>query len=188
MHLKICQAALAAGALAASTATTHAVIIEFNFALSGLQEVPANTSDATGSAQLLYNTETLTFDLDLMVYGIELEDLQGVGPNDSPIDICSAPAGFNGSVVIDLGVLGEFVEDGLGIRMTLDDAPFGGTFGSLESDPCLNQADLFAGLLYVNIHTESFSDGEIRGQVVPQPGALALLAAASLVCARRRRS
>ena len=34
--------------------------------------------------------------------------------------------------------------------------------------------DMLNGLHYVNIHTEEFPGGEIRGQVVPEPSAIAL--------------
>ena len=38
------------------------------------------------------------------------------------------------------------------------------------------EADLLAGLWYLNLHTTTFGGGEIRGQVlVPEPGTLALL-------------
>lgn len=38
------------------------------------------------------------------------------------------------------------------------------------------EADLLAGLWYLNLHTTTFPGGEIRGQVlVPEPGTLALL-------------
>mgnify|MGYP005839636663 CR=1 FL=1 len=40
-----------------------------------------------------------------------------------------------------------------------------------------NVADLKAHLLYVNIHSNLYPAGEIRGQVVPEPGSLAALGA-----------
>jgi hypothetical protein len=52
------------------------------------------------------------------------------------------------------------------------------------------EADLIAGLWYVNIHTTHSMGGEIRGQiVVPEPGTLFFLASSALACAswRRRR-
>ena len=47
--------------------------------------------------------------------------------------------------------------------------------------------DLKNGLHYVNIHSTSFSGGEIRGQLVPEPSAVLFgIAAAGLVIRRRR--
>jgi len=53
----------------------------------------------------------------------------------------------------------------------------------------LEVSDLFAGLLYLNIHTSTFPGGEIRGQLtlVPEPGTAALFAlGAAALLARRR--
>jgi hypothetical protein len=168
VRMMIAGVAIAAGAAVANAQ-------EFNFPLGGDQAVPANTSNATGAAQLLYDAGSETFDLDLMVFGIGLGDLRGAGPNNTPVHIHNAPRGVNGGIVIDIGNLGSFVQDGLGIRLQLDDVPI----GSFESE-------LFAGNLYVNIHTNQFPGGQIRGQIVPAPGALAMLGL-GLIAARRRR-
>ena len=51
-------------------------------------------------------------------------------------------------------------------------------------------ADLLAGLWYLNLHTTTFTGGEIRGQVIviPEPTTLALLGTALLILAVRQRS
>ena len=58
--------ALSMLAIFASTASGQ----EFNFVLDGSQEVPPNSSNAAGAAQLLYDPGTQHFDLDLQVFGI----------------------------------------------------------------------------------------------------------------------
>ena len=51
------------------------------------------------------------------------------------------------------------------------------------------EADLLAGLWYLNLHTTFANGGEIRGQVIPEPSTALLLGAglAGLAARRRRR-
>lgn len=182
-HLALCSIMAPAFAVA-----VHAGgLSTFTFPLSGDQEVPPNESSASGSATLIYDSTAQTYDLDVVVSGIGLDDLLSVGPNSTPIHIHNAPAGANGGIVLDVGFFGSFMEDGDDIRLMIEDTPLGGTQGAVMSDTSDNEAALFAGELYLNIHTESFPSGEIRGQVVPAPAAGALLALAGLGAARRRR-
>lgn len=161
--------AAAAGALALA-AIASADIIPFNFVVQPSQEVPPNNTNAAGAAQLLYDTDTDTFDFDAQVFGITLAQLTGW-------HIHNAPFATNGPIVIHLQNLGGvFVNSGQGIRLTMNDV----SIGNFE------QA-LFAGNLYFNVHTTAFPGGQIRGQIVPAPAGLALLGLGGLVAARRRR-
>lgn len=177
------------GAIAAPAfaAVASAGLSSFTFPLSGDQEVPPVATDASGTATLVYDSDNKTFDLDVVVSGIELGDLLNVGPNSTPIHLHNAPAGSNGGIVIDVGFFADFVQDGDDIRLTLDDAPFGGMQGAIDTDPQANEAALFAQELYLNIHTSDFGAGEIRGQVVPAPAGASVLALAGLGAMRRRR-
>lgn len=167
---------LAACGVVATASAAHATIIPFNFVLTGDQEVPPVQTNAVGSAQLLYDTTTQTFDLDMMVFGIDMADLLGTGPNNTPVHIHNAPAGANGPIVIDIGDMASFQPDGLGIRFQLQNAPIG-----------VYEPELLAFELYVNIHTANHPAGEIRGQIVPTPASLALLGFGGLMAVSRRR-
>lgn len=190
MRLSMAAAALCAGSVAVSVASAEVAF--FDFLLDNAQEVPGGgmTSDAFGFATLAYDRAAMTFDLQVFTDGIALEDLRPVGANGSPIHIHAAPAGANGPIVIDLGLVGAFNDEGGGV---LSFTAFGVAIGEPQgagpaSDPIENERALFAGGLYLNIHTLDFPGGEIRGQIVPAPMGAGVLAAGALVAARRRRA
>lgn len=183
------QYAIAGFALAGAIALcgpAEAEIVDFDFMINGDQA--GTDSSAVGAASLQYDTLTQEFDLDLMVFGIGLSDLQGAGPNGTPIHLHEGAPGVNGGIVFDIGFFGSFVNDGLGIRFQLDDQLLGGPQGGIpDGDPNELQALLFSQELYVNIHTQDYPGGEVRGQVIPAPGALAMLGLAGVAAGRRRR-
>jgi hypothetical protein len=143
----------------------------FNFVVQPQQEVPPNNTNAAGSAQLLYNDAANTFNIDVQVFGIALNQITG-------FHIHNAPVGVNGPIVIALDALGgQWQANGQGIRLTMNNV----SIGNFE-------AQLFSANLYFNLHTNSFPGGQIRGQIIPAPASLALLAAGGLFATRRRRS
>lgn len=157
--------ALAVAALAGIASARP--MFHYEFGLDGLQEAPTPVvTPATGFGVVDYDSDT-----NLLSWTITFQDLIG--------DLSNAH--FHGpaapGVAASPRVSIPFVPGGMS----------GMLVGSLNiSEPF--EAELLAGLWYVNIHSTFRPGGEIRGQVVPTPGALALLGLGGLVAARRRRA
>jgi len=117
--------------------------------LSGANEVPANSSTATGSVNGTVNQETGILSLNIMYSDSAASDSTSADSLFSPTawHIHKGAADTTGAVVINLG--------------TTFSTPF--AFKDTLSEQQL--ADLKAGLYYVNIHTAKFPNGEIRGQL-----------------------
>ena len=159
---------LVAGAAIACLATSaHAAIFVFNVALEPGQEVSAPVlggATPTGSATVTVNTDTNFVEImgtysgmTSTVIGSHLHGLAGFGANASVL---------------------------IGLSNT------GGTSGSFSGSGTLSASNfdgLMNGQTYLNIHTQNNGGGEIRGQVVPTPGAVALAGLAGLATLRRRR-
>jgi len=105
--------------------------------LSGSVEVPANPSLATGKAEGTFNESTKMLMLNITYTGF------------TPVawHIHKAAAGANGGVIFNLG--------------TTFTSPFKFT-QALNAE---QEADLKAGLYYVNLHSTTYPNGEIRGQL-----------------------
>jgi hypothetical protein len=112
--------------------------IEFAATLSGANEVPPNASTATGSATLTFNENTKMFTVDVTFTGLT--------PTAAHIHL--GAAGTPGNVVF-------------GFPPPIA-SPINYTSVPLDA---AQEADLKAGLYYVNIHTEAYQGGEIRGQL-----------------------
>lgn len=146
-------------------AASQAVVYNLEATLSGTQEVPPNASPGTGSATITYDDFT-----EVLSWAINWSGLQGTvtaahfhGP---------AAAGVNAGVQVHLPLVGNSSISSAGI-----------TGGQASA--------LLAGNWYINVHTDQFPGGEIRGQVYRTPDAgstIALFAAGllGLVALRRR--
>ncbi len=137
-----------ASALALGNAT-HALATTFGFTatLSGLQEVGPNASPATGTAFLVYDDVANTLSTTVSFAGL-LAPLTASHIHGSPTSVPGVNA----------GVIHPFAS-----------APAGATSGTY-SDVWVGLTPtqvtwLNGGLLYVNIHSQLYPGGEIRGQI-----------------------
>ena len=110
----------------------------YNATLKGTNQVPPNASAAIGLATLTYNPNSKLFTIEVT------HNLVGV----TGAHIHKGATGTNGEVVF----------------------PFLNTTSPITyTSPAVTTtqlSDLNAGLYYVNLHTASFPDGEIRGQLI----------------------
>lgn len=112
----------------------------FVFHLSGDQEPTPSGSTATGGCMGRFDSGASSLTL------VCTHDVV----NPTLMHVHRAPAGENGDIVFDMG------------------APDSPVIATWEGMSPANVADLFAGNLYVNIHTAGRPTGEIRGQILPR--------------------
>ena len=112
--------------------------------LQGSQEVPPNGSTALGTVIVRYNTATKMLEL-----GGNYQNLTAA--------ITAAHIHSPAAAGVNAGVLLPLINNG-------------GTSGGLLGNTTLTapqEADLLAGLMYVNVHNANYPGGEIRGQLYP---------------------
>jgi len=156
------HAALAAVAITAGSAAATDFVFYAN--ISGVNEVPGNNSPALGFMAGVYDDVANTFAFNWNI----TNNLVG---SPTSAHIHNAPAGSNGPVVF------GFASNGWGLT--------GSAVWSGLSQAHIDA--LFDSELYINFHTDVFPGGEIRGQIVPTPGVLALAGSGLLFASRRRR-
>jgi hypothetical protein len=130
--------AFASPLLGASTA--HAESVSLVAHLLGSSEVPSTQSDAFAEAQFTYDGASRALQYYLNYDGVAPAKVDLHGP---------AAANEKASTVLNI---------------PLSDSPIGGTVQlTLEQGQ-----QLLAGKMYLDIHSQKYPDGEIRGQIVRQ--------------------
>jgi len=133
------EAQIAAENAGSPSSSTGMTAVMFHANLTADQTVPPVASSGSGLGMFTLNGNTLS-------YHITVQNLT------SPITAAHfhlGAAGQNGSVIQPIEFSGSTAD---------------GVWNNLTQDQ-IN--DLNAGLIYVNVHTSNFPDGEIRGQVLP---------------------
>lgn len=121
-----------------TTAPAFAEMIAFKAVLNGASQTPPADTKATGTADIKVDTVAKT-----ITWTIKSADLTGT----------PTAAHFHGPAAV-----GASADPEIDISQMIDTGTAPITDAQL--------ADLQAGMVYVNIHTEKFPNGEIRGQVV----------------------
>ena len=133
-------AAVAAIALTAGISVANAEMMKMKANLNSSSEVPPNASKGTGTGDFSYDTTSKKLD-----WTINYKDTSGpvtAGHIHGP-----AAPGANAGVAVPLQNPGTSPIKG---SATLTDA---------------QAADLMAGRMYVNLHTDANKGGELRGQI-----------------------
>ena len=136
------------GIFLADTRPAYAVVSTCVASLDGSQEVPPIDADGAGSATMTFNSSNSQ-----LAWFIEFDEL--TGPATAAHFHGPASAEANAEVQVDIGEVSGLT------------SPMNGS-AVLSTEQV---AFLLQGLMYINIHTESNPDGEIRGEVscvVPQ--------------------
>lgn len=137
-NTKILLATLSLGAAVAFAGPAFAE--KMKATLNGTSEVPANTSKATGTADIDYDAASKKLTWKLTYSGLS-------GPATAAHFHGPAEPGKNAGVAVAIPNATSSPAEG---SATLTDA---------------QAADLMAGKMYVNVHTAANPGGEIRGQV-----------------------
>ena len=150
-------------AIAGLATTAQAQFITFTATLSGAQEVPANTSPATGTATLVLNTVTNAFTIDLQFSGLT-----------APVTVAHihrAAAGVNGPVII--GLDGMALSGGRPtwnlIAPGVTSFNSGGPLTAPFNFPAAEVANLIAGNTYFNIHRATSRAAKSAARSSPPP-------------------
>jgi len=114
--------------------------ITFEATLSGSSEVPANWSTASGTATATYNTSSKTLSLTITYTGI----------TPSHGHLHKGASGVNGPAIFTFSTLTTPI------------------YYSCPPFDASQEAELLNNLYYINLHTTTFPDGEIRGQLIKQ--------------------
>ncbi len=146
--------------LAAAATASAAFGRWFNTDLAGSQEVPAVSTDTTGSASVHFNRELTSADFRVTVRN---------GEDTTAAHLHCAPAGQNGPAVVHLfgNIPGGFDVNGTLARFTFTQANIVADAGCSPAITTMSQLAqaMRDGQIYANVHSITHPGGLIRGQL-----------------------
>ncbi len=189
MSMKLFPILGVAIAIAAPT-VTHAATFTFSSSLDSAQASSAGASAASGGATLSVDDTTETLSFALTVSGISIDQLadafvDGANAALGPIHLHDGDFGLGGPVVVPFVFNTTYAAVAGGFEVNVMDYAYADAVAISGSTLSFDEylADLQRKGSYINVHTDDYASGEIRGQFVPDVAAVPLPAGMPLLLA-----
>ncbi len=170
---RVLTAAFAATALLA-LAPANAAQLSYTAALDGVT-APTNTgSVATGTATVNVDTEARTVSIHMHIHGIAADQLwdhvihNGMGP----VHLHLYAANGDISLLVPFPYGASYTATPDGFTLNVENYSYAEGAALLQSDMSFDTfvTTLGSDFVYLNIHTDTFQDGEISGRLLQVPG------------------